>query len=491
MLSTLLTLLVILVVLLLFLVALMIFRATMFGRVPEQAEPLAWEEAAAVEGPVLAEHLAAVLRLQTVSEEDRAQVNVKAFERLHKILERTYPRLHATLRREWINDYSLLYTWPGRSPDLEGVVLLAHQDVVPANPLEWAHPPFDGMIADDFVWGRGALDMKSTLVALLEAVESLIKTGYQPERTVYLAFGHDEEVGGTQGGRAIVEALQQRGARLWAALDEGGMITEGILPGMALPAALVGITEKGHASVELKVEAQPGHSSTPPPHTAIGVLARAVARVENNPMPARMSMARLMFAELGAFLPFSLRLALANTWLLGGTVRRRLAADSSTNAMIRTTMAVTRVEGGTRENVLPSSARALVNCRLLPGDSTTQAAEYIRKVVADDAVEVSLNADYSWEAAPVSQVDAPAYQSLTAVIRQIFPEAVVSPYLVVGATDSRYYAPICPNIYRFSPYTLDRALLKTLHGYDERLQVEALVRMVQFYHQLIKTWTNK
>lgn len=488
--TLLLTVLVVLVALLLFLAALLIFRTMMYGRVPEPVEPLEASALPVVEGPVVAEHLASVLRVQTVSEEDRAQINLKAFERLHQTLERMYPRLHATLRREWINEYSLLYTWPGRNPELEPVALLAHQDVVPADAVAWSHPPFEGVVADGWVWGRGALDLKGNLVAILEAVERLIKAGYRPDRTLYLAFGHDEEIGGQQGARQIVEELQRREVRLAAVLDEGGLVAEGLVPGLDLPAALVGVTEKGYALVELKVEAQPGHASMPPRRTAIGVLARAITRVEDHPMPARMSMARLMFADLGVFTPFSMRMALANPWLFDGVVRRRLSADPTASAVIHTSLAVTRVQGGRLPNVLPGLAQALVACRLLPGDTSAAVLEHIRAAIHDDAVQVNLIEEYTWEASPVSPVDAPVYQSLSRTIRQIFPEAVVSPYVVLGATDSRYYAPICPNVYRFSPYLVDQGLLKTMHGVDERLQVDALARMVAFYYQLIQAWTQ-
>lgn len=486
--TILLTVLVILVALLLFLAALLIFRTMMYGRVPDAVEPPE-EPAAAVEGAVLAEHLAAVLRLPTVSQPDVDQTDLHAFERLHHTLERMYPRTHATLRRERINA-SLLYTWPGRDLELDPVALLAHQDVVPADAREWAHPPFEGGVADGWVWGRGALDMKSPLVTLFEAVEGLIKAGYQPERTLILALGHDEERGGMDGASAIVEELQRREIHLAGVLDEGGLVADGLVPGLSLPVALVGIAEKGNATVEMKVEAQPGHASMPPRHTVVGVLARAIARVEASPMPVRMSMARLMFAELGAFLPFGMRLALANPWLFGRALRRRMTADRVSEALIRSSLAVTRVRGGAMPNVLPAQAEALVTCRLMPGDSSAAALEHIRRAVSDDAVQVKLVLDYTWDASPVSPVDSPAYESLARVIRQVFPEAVVSPYLVLAASDSRYYAPLCANIYRFCPYVIDAALLKSMHGVDERIQVDALARMVTFYQQLIRAWTE-
>lgn len=481
--------LVILGVLLLSAVVILIFRTFLYGRVPEQAEPAQGLE---VQADRVAEHLAAILRIQTISTGEDHLADHRAFGRMHAALEKIYPRLHAALHREVINQHSLLYTWVGANPDLEPVLLCAHLDVVPADPAtlaEWSHLPFAGDVADGHVWGRGALDMKSTLTSLCEAVEGLIKTGYKPERTLLLAFGHDEELGGVHGAREIAALLAERGVRLAAVGDEGGAIMNASIPGVQVPVALIGVAEKGYASLTLKVEGRPGHSSMPPRHTAIGVLARALARVEANPMPARLSMVRLMFDELGIFLPFSARLAFANTWLLGGALRKRLESSPTTNALIRTTAAATLIHGGVKDNVLPAEAAAVVNCRLLPGDQRIRVLEHYRKVIADEAVQVSLEDDHSWEASVVSPVDSPVYRGLARTIRQVFPEAAVAPFLVSGATDSRHYLGLTPNVFRFSPMAMDSKLLTTIHGIDERISVEALARMVMFYGELIRSWT--
>lgn len=480
---------IILLAVLLFAAALIIYRAMMYGRLPDEVEP---SEIAAAESALVAEHLAEAIQVQTISVDGEPPAG-RVFEEMHRTLERMYPRVHAALTRERINEYSLLYTWRGRAEELEPVLFCAHMDVVPADPVtraEWTHPPFSGEIADGQVWGRGALDMKSTLITLMEAVEGLIRAGYQPERTLYLGFGHDEEVSGQGGARQISAALAERGVKLAAVLDEGAGVMTGMLPGMTLPAALIGVTEKGYASVELRVEGRPGHSSMPPKHTAIGVLARAIARVEESPMPVRMSMAKLMFEELGVFLPFSLRMAFANPLIFGAAVRKRFLASAQTAALVRTTMAVTLINGGIKDNILPAQARAVVNCRLMPGDTREAVVEHIRRAVNDEAVQVSLAEEHGWDASPVSPVDSPVYRSLSQAIRQLFPDAAVAPYLMAGATDSRYYTPLCENVYRFSPIHYDEALLKTVHGIDERIPVEHLGSMVAFYAGLMKTWTK-
>ena len=481
---------IVIVVLALFAFAIMLFRAMMFGRVPDAVEAL---ETDPVQADVIAEHLAAALRLQTVSDLDRSRINLAAFCTLHDLLEQLYPRVHAVLERELVNEYSLLYTWKGRAPELAPVMLLAHQDVVPVDPdtrEEWTHPPFDGMVADATVWGRGALDMKGNLISTLEAVEGLIKAGHQPERTLYLGFGHDEEIGGTQGAAAISALLAERGVRLAAVLDEGGAVVTGIVPGLTLPVALVGVAEKGQATLEVWVEGRPGHSSAPPPHTAIGVLARALTRIESAPMPARRWLALRMFKELGAFLPMKMRFVFANSWLFSGLIRRQFEQNAQINAMQRTTTAITVIRGGVKENVLPAMARALVNFRLLPGDRVEDVLAHARKAVHDDAVQVQAAEGGCWEASPVSPSESPIFQNLSRTIRQVFPETLVATYVVLGATDSRYYTSICPDVFRFSPYVLDSDLLKTIHGIDERISADTLARMVQFYMVLIKSWTT-
>jgi carboxypeptidase PM20D1 len=259
---------------------------------------------------------------------------------------------------------------------------------------------------------------------------------------------------------------------------------------MTLPVALVGIAEKGHATLELRVEGRPGHSAAPPPHTAIGVMARAIARLEASPMPARLSMARLMFDELGAFLPFSMRLAFSNQWLFRGVIEKRMAKSAISNALVRTTSAATVVQGGVKDNILPASVSAAVNFRILPGDRVADVLAHARKAIRDDAVQINLPEFSHWEASPVSPVESPVYQDLCSTIREVFPEALVAPFLVIGATDSRYLARLTPSVFRFSPYWLDEETLRTVHGNNERVSIEALGRMVHFYTRLIQEWTE-
>ncbi len=482
------SLLIILLVILLFIVAFVLVRTLTFGR---PFEPVELVEGLEVEAPVVAEHLSNAIRCETVSQLERNQPNRKALLELHRSLEQMYPRVHTSLKYETIKDYTLLYTWEGHDPELPPILLAGHLDVVPADPAyikEWTHPPFSGQVADGFVWGRGALDIKEQVITIMEAVEHLLKNGYQPGRTVYLAFGHDEENGGLAGAKEIADLLKTRGVQLEAVLDEGSFILENILPGTKVPVAAIGLAEKGMLTLKLKVESEAGHSSTPPAHTAIGILAEAILNLEENPLPARTTYARSLFKGVGIASPFFYQMAFANLWLFGGIIKRRKSKNPQTNAIIRTTTAATAVAGGIKENVLPRQAKALVNFRLLPGTSIADVCTHATKVIDDKRVTFQPVEDGAWEATTLSPAGSAAYLSLEKTIRQIFGNLPVAPSLVLAATDSRHYAGVCQNIYRFTPLTIDPESLRGVHGVNERVSVEALGKMVKFYGQLIQNW---
>jgi carboxypeptidase PM20D1 len=438
----------------------------------------------------VAQHLAAAIRFRTVSHQDPADDDRAAFVAFHRWLAETFPRAHAKLAPETVADASLLFTWKGRAADAAPVLLLAHQDVVPVDPATetaWTHPPFAGEIADGFVWGRGALDDKASLVGLLEAVERLLAEGFEPRRTVYLAFGHDEEVGGAHGATTLAARLGEHGVVPLVVLDEGLAVTEGIVPDVASPVALVGIAEKGYVSVELVVQAEGGHSSTPPHETAVGILAAALERLERRQMPARIAgPVRRLFEAIGPEMSLRSRVALANPWLFAPLVTRALEASPETNALVRTTTAPTIVEAGIKENVLPARARAVVNFRVLPGDSTAEVLAHVTAVVADSRVAVTLFRTTLSEPSPESRVDSVGFAAIARTIRELFPGAVVAPSLVLGATDARHYASLGADVYRFLPLRVRAADLRRVHGIDERVAVDDWTNAVRFYARLIR-----
>lgn len=436
-----------------------------------------------------AERLAGALRFRTISYQDSSEFDLAEFERFHAYLAATFPNVHRVLSRQLVNGASLLYTWMGSDTSLAPFVFMAHQDVVPVEPnteSAWTHPPFSGAIADGYIWGRGAMDDKSNLIAQLEAVEVMITRGYRPKRTVYFVFGHDEEVGGLRGAARIVELLAARNAKPAFVLDEGGAVSQGMIPGLADPVAVVGIAEKGYLTLELSVQTQSGHSSMPPSETAIGILARAVERLERHQMPRRLTpVTEAMFDYLGPELPFLSRLVMANRWLFRPLILRQFGATAFGNALLRTTTAPTIFRAGVKENVLPSSATAVVNFRILPGDSVRQVMEHVRNAIHDSRIQIAPGAFQS-ESSPVSSVESEHFRLIAQTIRQVLPQAVVVPWLVVGGTDSRHFAKLTPSVYRVSLIRAGPGDMNRMHGTDERVGIENFAEMVRFYIRLLE-----
>jgi carboxypeptidase PM20D1 len=450
-----------------------------------------------LDGDGIVQRLAGALRFETVSHADQSRahadqsrVNNEAFRAFHAYLEASFPKVHDALKREVIGDAALLYTWRGRDATAASILLMAHQDVVPVTPgteQDWEHPPFAGETADGFIWGRGALDIKSGLMGILQAVEALLGVGFAPAQTVYLAFGHDEEVGGSRGAAKIADVLAARKVRLEYVLDEGGNIVQGIIPNVAAPVALVGIAEKGYVSLELSVERPGGHSSMPPRHTAVGVLSQAVTRLEAKRFPADLSFAAKMFDYLGPEMPFLSRMVVANLWLFRPLVENRLGRLPAMNATIRTTTAATMFNGSVKDNILPQRATAVVNFRIMPGESVQTVIAYVHRVIGSPEVQLR-PVGYYGNPSPVSDTASGSYRTIEKTIRQITadPHLVVVPFLVVGATDSRYFVDMSDNTYHFLLNRLGPDDLSRIHGTNERISVENYLKMVKFYYQLLR-----
>ena len=447
---------------------------------------------AEVDGAAVAERLALAVRERTISHQDVEQIDVGAFEGFHTLLRVSYPRVHSTLELEKVADLSLLYTWKGRNPELDPVLSVAHLDVVPIDSDsagEWEHPPFEGVIADGAVWGRGTIDDKARVVCLLDAIELLISEGFTPERSVLVAIGHDEELGGSEGAVGMASLLAERGTTLAWVLDEGGVIVDGFLASIESPVAVVGIAEKGSVGIGLSIEAPGGHSSIPSRHTAIGDLAAAVVALENNPMPASLAGTTSLFLDsLAPEVSFPARVLLTNRWLFGPLLIAGFARLEPLDAMVRTTTAVTIFESGVKENVLPVRARAIANFRIHPNDSIDSVVEHVRDTIDDERIELQVGVSSPpTPPSPVSSVDSQAYLGLSKTIRSVFQGTAVVPYLVMGRTDSRHYYRLTDNVYRFAPFTFGSEALRLAHGTNERISVENLVRGVQFFVEHIRS----
>jgi carboxypeptidase PM20D1 len=468
------------------LIAILFIRAAGFRSRQISVDPI---PAIAINRDQLAERLSQAIQFKTISLQSPEDPGAEEFRRFHTFIDQSFPHVAQHLRKEVLGGYSLLYTWPGKDPKLKPGFLLAHLDVVPVEAKtesSWSQPPFSGRIAGGYVWGRGAMDDKVGVMGLLEAVEYLLANGFQPQRTIYLAFGHDEEIGGNAGAAQIAALLRSRGIELEFVLDEGLNIFNGVIAGINAPTALVGIAEKGYLSLQLTTESAGGHSSAPPADTAIGVLSRALQRLEARPFPARLpGPTRELFEFLGPEMAWTKKIVLANLWLFEPLLKKQVSRSPLTNALLRTTVALTMIHAGVKENVLPSQATATINLRLVPGDSVASATARVRDVINDSRVEVK-PLPIRIEPSAVSDIRSPSFALLNRTIRQIAPQALVAPALLVAGTDSRYYQNLSKNIFRFLPITLRPDDIKRYHGIDERIAIEDYERCVRFYAQLIR-----
>lgn len=434
----------------------------------------------------LAEVLAGALRYRTVSNIDAEKVDRQAFSDFQHYLQSQFPLVFSRLSSQLIKDDTLLLRWPGSNKELKPILLLAHQDVVPVIPgteAEWSYPPYGGTIADGYIWGRGAIDDKASVIGILQAVERALSENFTPDRTIYLAFGDDEEVGGT-GAMAVAALLKKRGESLAFVLDEGGIIAKGLVPGMTSRVALVGPGEKGYISLKLSARKVGGHASMPPANTAAGIIGRAVARLEEQPFPADIDLTVDLFRFLGDELPYWQRLLFANSWLFSPLLESVLSDDPATNAGIRTTTAVTMLQGSVKDNVLPIEASAVVNFRIFPGESIASVREQVVYIIDDERVTIE-NYGFGSEPSAVATTDSSGFKVLSEIIRQVSPDVVVAPRLVVAATDARHFEEIADNSYRFLGVEVGPHELRGIHGTDERVSVQSYAEAVKIYYQLI------
>ena len=435
-----------------------------------------------------AKRLAGAIPMRTISDAEDAMANAAEFDKLHAYLAAQYPRIHSTLKREVVGGHSLLYTWAGSDPAAKPVALLAHQDVVPIAPgteKAWQAEPFGGEIKDGFIWGRGSWDNKGNLFAQMEAVEMLLASGFKPRQTVYFVMGADEEVSGLRGAKVIAEQFKARNIKLDWVLDEGLLVLQGVLGGLEKPAALIGVAEKGYGTFYLDIDTHPGHSSMPPQKTAIGMMSVALARLEDKQLPAGIrGVAAEMFDTLAPEMSTLNRVMLSNLWLTRPLVQSMLEKGASTNAMLRTTTALTIVEAGNKDNVLPGHAHAAVNFRVLPGDSLANVERHVNESVANEQVKVTSYKGNA-EPSPVSPTSAAGYQAINRTVREVFPDAIVAPGLMIAATDSRHFVTVSDNVYRFSPVRTANDDLPRFHGTNERLAIKSFAEMIRFYHRLL------
>ena len=438
-------------------------------------------DAAGVDGKKVAEDLAAMIRCRTVSNLDHSLEDEAEFEKFRALLRERFPLLHERCAPERVGRNGLLFTWKGRTSEAPSV-LMAHYDVVPADEANWSRPPFEGLIEDGVLWGRGTLDTKCTLCCALEAAEQLLAEGFTPAHDLYFAFSGEEEIAGPSASD-IVDELQRRGVEPAFVLDEGGAVVTGVFPGVDAPCALIGTSEKGQMQLFLDMKSEGGHASAPPRSTIAGRLARAVTPAPFTLTPP----AAEMFDTLGRRSIWPVRMVFANLWLF------RPALDLATrlmggelNALVRTTCAVTQMQGSPANNVLPPDASVGVNLRIMCGDSADKAEARIRRAVGDEAVSFRRG---PWaEPSPYSETEgSEGWARLKSAVERTWPDAIVSPYLMLAGSDSRHYGRISRNVYRFGPLELSKEERGTIHGNNERVPLAKVVKCAEFYLRLIRS----
>ncbi|MGD9569113.1 MAG: M20/M25/M40 family metallo-hydrolase [Sedimentibacter sp.] len=427
-------------------------------------------------------HLSDAIKIKTVSNVDYEKVEWNAFDEFLVFLENAYPNVHKTCRREIVNKYSPVYLWEGRNKNIKPILLLGHYDVVPVEQSSealWNEPPFSGIIKDDSIWGRGTLDDKNQVIAIMESVEYLIINDFKPERDVYIAFGFDEEVGGYRGAKKISELFQERNLQFDFVIDEGGCVINDMIDGLNCAIAIIGIAEKGSTNIKITVEGKSGHSSMPPKDTSVAMLAKIISNTEKNQMPTKLTLpVQELFEKIAPYMG-NKKYILQNVKSLFPFINGALAKSPTLNSLIRTTITFTKLSGGDALNVIPQEVSAYANMRILPGDTVNDAVEHIKKV--NNGIDFKIDLLNKEEASQISIIDTEGYRTISNIIRGIFPEVITVPYLMVGGTDSRKYYNVCNNIYRFSAVLMTKEDNDSIHSVNEKITVENFKNMIRFY----------
>jgi carboxypeptidase PM20D1 len=440
-------------------------------------------------------HMVDAIRFKTISVAVEQIPDYAPFADFVAWLKATYPEVQESLALEMVADYTMLYKWKGRNVDLKPILLTAHYDVVPVVPGsegDWKHPPFAAEISDEHVWGRGAMDDKSAVVVMLEATTMLLKEGFQPERTIYFSYSHDEERGGPLGAAGVTALLKERGVQLAWSLDEGSFIVKDILPGSDKPIAMINVAEKGGVTLDLIARGVGGHSSMPAPETAVDILAKALVNLRKHPVPGGLDgLSGELFDEFARNGSFAYRMLFANKWLFGGLIERQLSANGAMDAMIRTTTAPTILKAGIKTNVIPPTALASVNFRVHPRDTPEGVRDHVIAAIDDDRVTVTMQDAHQHMASEVSSTDSEGYRMIGRVARQFFGDLVVVPGLTVGGTDSKHYGKVADDSYRFQYMLVGRDDISGFHGTNERVSIDNLVKGTGAYYLLMKEAAGK
>ena len=448
-----------------------------------KAQPPVSDEEVSFDQDAAISALQQLIQCKTISYNDHSLEDDAEFEKLISLLPGLYPRVFDICSMDRLPDRGILLRWPGKS-DKAPVVLMAHYDVVPVDEEHWEKPPFAGIIEDGVLWGRGTLDTKVTFNAIFSAANHLIANGFQPENDIYFAFSGGEEING-KGAVHIVNYFQTHDITPALVVDEGGAVVENVFPGVTAPCGLIGIAEKGMINAQYRTTSSGGHASAPKPHTPVGVLAAACKKVEDHPFKMHITKpVQEMFDTLGRHSTFLYRMIFANLWCFGWVLDLLgRSSGGEMNALLRTTVAFTQMEGSSARNVIPPEAKMVSNMRLNPADDVDSALAYLRLIVNNEAVEISA-LEFS-QPSPISETNCEAWDKVAASVAETWPGCIVSPYLMVQCSDSRHYGKISNHVYRFSAMALTAEERSTIHGHNERIRLETIGKAVEFYIRLI------
>ncbi|WP_052342671.1 M20 family peptidase [Bacillus sp. EB01] len=432
-------------------------------------------------------HMSEAITYETISYQDRTKFNLNEFDRFIEFLQKSYPLVHEQLELEKVNEYALVYKWKGSDPSKKPIGLTSHYDVVPVlsgTEGNWVQDPFSGAVTDEKIWGRGTLDDKIGVIGILEAAEQLLKQNFKPERDMYFMFGHDEEIGGDEGASAIANLMKERGITFEFVLDEGGAIVENMVPGVNKPVGVVGISEKGSATAELTIEGSGGHSSQPKNRTNIGRIASAIAKLEETQFKGDLrGPGEDLFEFVAPEMSFGMKYVFANKFIFEPIIEKILLGQPATAALIRTTIAPTIFQAGEQYNALPEEAKAIINHRLMPGDSLEDVKEFIEETIDDPDIKVTVSGN---EASSVSSIDSWQFKTIQQAARNVYTDAVIAPYLMFAGSDARHYDSVSKDTYRFLPVQITGQDLNRMHGTNEHVSVENYLNAIKFYIEVMK-----
>ncbi len=430
-----------------------------------------------------AKELSQMIKIETLSYQYDLD-NHQKFDELHQLMERLFPLVHKTMEKEYFKGGSILFKWKGKS-NKKPMVLMAHQDVVPANKSDWEFEPFCGNVTKDEILGRGTLDTKSTLYGIFRACEELINERFVPEQDIYISSATDEEISG-DGAQKSVDFLTEKGITPYIVLDEGGAIVTDSLPSVKCPMAMVGLFEKGYCNIKFTAESKGGHSSTPPKNTPLARLAAFINDVENNfPLKTKMlPQVKDIFENAAPQMSFGYRMLFGNMWLFKGLITKLLPAiNSFGRALLSTTIAFTMAKGSEAENVIPAEAYVIANLRTQPFQDVDESFDVLKNIAA----KYDINAEITERrnASKISTTDHEAWTYLSDSIKSVFPDLIVNPYVMLGGSDCRFFGEVTDHAYRFSPVRMSDADLKKIHGKNESMKKTTLTEAVIFYKNFI------